>query len=141
MDPVLPLTDAPSPEARGPLDAGLDAFDAGRGAAPDRVPLAVLVHDPATGRVLGGLWGRTEWGLPPIGSLVLPELLRGRGMGGRLLGVAEAEARRRGCTWVSVETQTWQAPGFYARHGYEEFGRVPLGVPGQTRLYLRKRLA
>lgn len=59
MDSVLTFTASPPPEARGPLDAGLDAFNAGRGSPPDRVPLAALARDPAMGEVSGGLWGRT----------------------------------------------------------------------------------
>lgn len=37
-----------------------------------------------------------------------------------------------------VETSSFQAPGFYLRHGYVEFGRVPFCVPGQARVFLSK---
>lgn len=58
----------------------------------------------------------------------------------RLLAIVEDEARRRGCKRAVVETSTYQAPGFYERHGYEEFGRVPFDLPGHARVFLRKEL-
>lgn len=39
-----------------------------------------------------------------------------------------------------VKTSTFQAPGFYLRHGYQEFGRVPFDVDGHARVFLRKEL-
>jgi ribosomal protein S18 acetylase RimI-like enzyme len=53
----------------------------------------------------------------------------------------EEEARRRGCRRAVVETSTFQAPAFYKRHGYEEFGRVPFALEGEARIFLRKELA
>uniref|UniRef100_A0AAU3IBI2 GNAT family N-acetyltransferase n=1 Tax=Streptomyces sp. NBC_01393 TaxID=2903851 RepID=A0AAU3IBI2_9ACTN len=51
------------------------------------------------------------------------------GWGSRILQAAEIEARRRGCDRVAVSSFTFQAPGFYQRHGYAETGRT-LGIPG-----------
>jgi len=42
---------------------------------------------------------------------------------------AEVEARRRGCDRIAVSSFTFQAPGFYQRHGYVETGRTR-GIPG-----------
>jgi GNAT superfamily N-acetyltransferase len=44
--------------------------------------------------------------------------LRRSGTGRALLQAAEAEAKRRGCDRVFVETMSHQAPAFYARCGY-----------------------
>jgi GNAT superfamily N-acetyltransferase len=62
-------------------------------------------------------------------------------VGSQLLELVQAEAKRRGCQHSVVETSTFQAPSFYLRHGYEEFGRVPFTVPGAARVFFRKRLA
>jgi GNAT superfamily N-acetyltransferase len=51
------------------------------------------------------------------------------GWGGKILLAAEEEARGRGCDRVAVSSFTFQAPGFYQRHGYVETGRT-LGIPG-----------
>lgn len=58
----------------------------------------------------------------------------------KILAAAEAEALRRGCDRVCVSSFTFQAPGFYQRHGYVETGRT-LGIPGGYEdVHLFKRL-
>ena len=54
--------------------------------------------------------------------------------------MAEEEAVRRGCRAAILITINIQAPEFYARHGWEEFGRVP-SIPGVERVFIRKTLA
>ncbi|MBY2910872.1 GNAT family N-acetyltransferase [Rhizobium leguminosarum] len=105
----------------------------------DRAPIGAELCDPA-GRVLGGLWGRTELGLLFLDMFFLPDYLRGSGYGGRLLAIVEEEANRRGCQRAVVETSSFQAPGFYVHQGYEEFGRVDFGVEAHARIFLSKRL-
>jgi adenosyl cobinamide kinase/adenosyl cobinamide phosphate guanylyltransferase/ribosomal protein S18 acetylase RimI-like enzyme len=137
----LALTDAPDPRAKEAAGAALHRHNVDRTGTDDRRPVAALALDPGSGEVVGGLWGRTELGLLFLDMLFLPASLRGRGAGGRLLGMVEDEARRRGCRNAVVETSSFQAPGFYQRHGYAEFGRVPFGVGGEARVFLRKPLA
>jgi len=100
----------------------------------------VLRLERKSGRALGGLWGRTELGLLFLDMFFVPGHLRGRLHGTQLLALVEGEARRRGCRRAVVETSSFQAPGFYSSHGYEEFGRVEFAVEGQARIFLRKRL-
>ena len=66
---------------------------------------------------------------------------RGQGLGTELLALFEGEARARGCTHVFVTSFTFQAPGFYERHGYREIFRwqgVP--TPEAADVHLRKEL-
>ena len=66
---------------------------------------------------------------------------RGHGLGATLLARFEEEARERGCTHVFVTSFTFQAPGFYERHGYREIFRwegVP--TPGADDVHFRKEL-
>lgn len=107
----------------------------------DRRAVAALASDPETEEVIGGLWGRSELGVLFLDMFFLPETLRGGGIGAALLALVEEEARRRGCRRAVVETSTFQAPGFYARHGYVEFGRVPFSVAEGARVSLAKTLA
>jgi GNAT superfamily N-acetyltransferase len=79
-------------------------------------------------------------GLLFIDRFFLPESLRKRGLGSRLIKLAEDEGARRGCTRAVLFTVHFQAPGFYLRQGYEVFGRLDLDPPGHTRFIMTKRL-
>jgi ribosomal protein S18 acetylase RimI-like enzyme len=134
------LEDDPDPAAKQAAAEALYRYNVRQTGVSDRQPIAATATDPTDGAVVGGLWGRTELGLLFIDMAFLPEGRRGRGIGGHLLDLIETEARRRGCRHAVVETSTFQAPAFYRRHGFEEFGRVPFAQPGQARLFLRKTL-
>ncbi len=139
--PELILTDAPGEQAEAAIDNGLTEFNRSQAGYVDARPLAVLVRDPDSGDILGGLLGRTTLGLFFVDLIHLPDAVRGRGLGGRVLAMAEQEARRRGCTAATLFTIHFQAPGFYARHGWREVGRIECDPPGHTRICMSKRLA
>lgn len=139
-DHLLTVLDTPDQDAKAEAEAALYLYNIERTGVADRTPIGAKLTDAASGKVLGGLWGRTELGLLFLDMLFLPEAVRGRSQGGRLLSAIEDEARRRGCKRAVVETSSFQAPGFYERHGYEEFGRVEFGLPGHARVFLRKTL-
>jgi GNAT superfamily N-acetyltransferase len=140
MDPVLTLTDAPSDDAWAVIDGGLSAYNKEQAGYVDGRPLAMLVSDPATGKVVGGLLGRTSLGLLFIDLFYLPAALRGHGLGDRIMRAVEDEARTRGCQKAVVYTISFQAPAFYERHGYKVFGRIDLPPPGASRIFLSKDL-
>jgi GNAT superfamily N-acetyltransferase len=121
------------------LNDGLADHNAEMSHLRDWRALAVSVHDPDTGILVGGLLGRTSMGLFFLDLFHLPKKLRGDGIGGRALGMAEQEAIRRGCTAATLVTVNFQAPEFYARHGWEEFGRIAT-APGVERIFMRKDL-
>ncbi|MGW1511211.1 GNAT family N-acetyltransferase [Streptomyces sp. NPDC002394] len=110
------------------LTEALVAFNSAATGAPDRGAFSIKVTDEA-GELVGGLTARTWGGLCGIELLWVREDSRKDGWGSRILQAAEAEARRRGCDRLSTSTFTFQAPGFYQRHGFVETGRTP-GVPG-----------
>ena len=140
MDPVLTLTDAPSDADKAAIQSGLSAFNDAVTGIVDRKPLAVLVSDPRTGAVIGGVLGRTSLGLMFIDLVYLPEDLRGSGVRSRMIAMAEDEGRRRGCANVMLYTITFQAPGFYEKLGYREFGRIACDPPGTARVFMTKAL-
>jgi GNAT superfamily N-acetyltransferase len=136
---MLTLTDCPEPQLEDVIESGLADYNALQAHRRDWCPLAVAVHDPASGALVGGLVGRTSLGLFFLDLFYLPETLRGQGIGSRVLKMAEDEAIRRGCRAATLVTVNFQAPAFYARHGWEEFGRIP-SAPGIERIFFRKIL-
>ena len=139
-DVHIVLTDAPTDADEAVIDGGLADFNAEQAGARDWRPLAVLARDPATGQTIGGILGRTSLGLLFVDLVYLPRALRGQDIGSRMLDMAEQEAVRRGCRSGALVTITFQAPGFYQRHGWREFGRVPCDPPGTFRVFMSKAL-
>ena len=140
MQPILTVTDAPDPQAEAVIGEGLHRFNVEQSGIDDSRPLAVVVSDPDTKAVLGGLTGRTSLGLLFVDLFFLPASLRGGGVGRRILQLAEDEARRRGCSVAMLYTISFQAPGFYERHGYRVFGTIPCDPPGTSRVFMTKQL-
>lgn len=131
---------APEFEAVGAIQRGLHDFNQAMGGPYDREPVTLLVQD-AEGKSLGGLLGLTFWGWLFIDWLWLAPEMRGKGVGAELLMRAEALARQRGCTNAYTDTFSFQAPGFWQRNGYAEFGRLD-GMPaGHARVWFKKSLS
>ena len=141
MDLDIVLTDTPSSEDRAAVLKGLIAFNEAHAGPHAWQSLAVLVRDPATGRTQGGLCGASFAGWLFVELLWLPEALRRGGIGTRLMRAAEAEATRRFCRGVWLDTYSFQARGFYEKLGYTLFGTLDDCPPGFQRFYLYKRLA
>lgn len=138
--PEIFITDAPDAGDVSLISDSLDAFNVRETEIDDRRPLAVLVREPGTGRVVGGLTGRTSLGLLFVDLFHLPPELRGFGTGSEVLRLAEAEGRRRGCRSAVLYTISFQAPGFYERHGWRVFGDIPCDPPGTSRVFMTKDL-
>jgi GNAT superfamily N-acetyltransferase len=139
-EPKLILTDAPDERAQKIIRGGLSEYNLGQAGYRDARALAILVSDPQTEEVVGGLLGRTSMGLLFIDLFFLPESLRRLGLGGRVIRAAEEEALRRGCSRAILFTVTFQAPGFYERQGYQALGRIECDPSGHTRICMTKKL-
>jgi GNAT superfamily N-acetyltransferase len=138
--PILTLTDHPTDIDEHVLQFGLGDYNTLKAGYRDWRPLAALLRDPDTGETLGGMIGRTSYGLLFIDLVYLPEALRGRDIGSQLLRMMEHECARRGCQSGFLFTITYQAPGFYKRHGWTEFGRIACDPPGTARVFMTKAL-
>jgi GNAT superfamily N-acetyltransferase len=134
------VTDTIGPEAHAVIEDGLREFNIATSGIDDWQALGVFAVDPDSRKVLGGLTGRTSLGLLFIDVFFLPEELRGSGLGSRILGLAEDEARQRGCTAAMLVTISFQAPGFYQRHGWAIFGEIE-SKPGISRVFMSKALS
>jgi len=121
------------------LEDRLYEFNVARTGIADGTLLAIFVRDGA-GAVTAGLYGWTWGACCEVRYLWVREDLRGRGLGARLLAAAEAEAVRRGCRQIVLDTHGFQAPGFHRKLGYEVFAVLPDYPRGHERLHLCKGL-
>jgi ribosomal protein S18 acetylase RimI-like enzyme len=110
------------------INRELTAYNNAATGATDEADLTVRVVDP-DGELVAGLTGWTWGGRAGINTVWVRADRRREGWGGRLLRAAEQEARRRGCTEISVASFSFQAPDFYRRHGYTDTG-IRDGIPG-----------
>jgi GNAT superfamily N-acetyltransferase len=143
MTPKITLTDAPTPEMWKAIADGLGAFNrshVGEAHAPLSRPLVLLLSDPDSGEIVGGLHGSTGFSYLYVNLLFVPESMRGGGIGRQLMMEAEAEAIRRGCHAAVLDTFSFQARGFYEKLGYSVFGTLDDYPPGHSRFYLTRRL-
>jgi GNAT superfamily N-acetyltransferase len=139
VEVVMPET--PLPEHRETIFRLLDASNDERSGLSDPVqPLALLLREPGSEVVLGGLWGVSYWQWLFVDLVFVPEALRGQGMGSELLRRAETIAHERNCIGVWLLSFSFQAPAFYRRRGYEAFGHIADYPPGHGCTYLMKRL-
>ena len=92
--------------------------------------------------VVGGV---TAVAFPDFGWLAIDRVWvaashRGRGLGSELVRRAEDEGRRLGCRHARLETLEIQAPEFYRRLGYVEYGRLEGSVGEVAEIFMRKEL-
>ena len=117
---------------------GLKAFnDAAVGKSDGRAIAVTLRH---RGAIVGGLIGHTYLGWMFVAAFWVADEFRRKGFGSKLMTAAEKEAKRRGVTNIYLDTFSFQAPGFYRKLGYREFGRLKGFPAGHYRSFLTKAL-
>ncbi len=101
-------------------------------------PLTVLAHDK-TGKLIGGVYGRTIYKNFLIHVVWVDESVRGTGLGRDLMLEAERVAISRGCQQAQVDTLDFQAPDFYQKLGFSLAGEIPAFDASPARYFLFKR--
>ena len=139
LGPIV-FTEAPSQAEIDELKDALDAFNYEATDHRDGRMLTAFLRDDA-GALVAGVSGFTWGGYARVEYLWIAEPYRRAGLGRRLLGAAEDEARSRGCTLLVLDTHDFQAPGFYAKLGYETCGRVEGAPRGFGQTWFKKSLA
>ena len=129
----------PTPEEVQYLEDRLYEFNSTATGLTDGESLAIFVRDEAD-RIVAGICGNTWGGCLEIRQFWVEEARRKQGLGTRLLGAAEQEARRRGCWQILLTTFSFQAPAFYGKHGFEVVAVVDDHPRGHKNMLLRKRL-
>jgi GNAT superfamily N-acetyltransferase len=133
------LESDPDAEIRAKILEPLAAYNESAAGPAHWGLLALTVRD-RDGEIVGGLWGRTGYGFLFVELLALGPA-KGLGLGRKLMALAEDEARRRGLSGIWLDTWTFQAPGFYAKLGFLECGRIADYPPGYARIFYVKRFA
>lgn len=122
------------------LSNELSAYNLPAAGAGEQREFTAKIQDE-DGGLIAGLSGWTRGTSAGITLVWVREDERRGGQGARLLAAAEQVARARGCKRINVSSFTFQAPGFYAKHGYTEVGRTEaLPLDGQADVHFVKHL-
>ena len=117
----------------------LDMYNVGVTGFTEHSPVNLFLRDGSEevqGGLLASIWG----GVMYVRILWVARALRGQGHGQRLLAAAEQRAIERDCRHVFLDTFSFQAPGFYAKLGYEMYARAEDWPVGHAHCFLRKVL-
>jgi GNAT superfamily N-acetyltransferase len=134
------IRENPSRDDQQRISDVLDAYNASKIAdIKDDPDFAVLVRDPETNEISGGLYGVDGYGWAFVKYLALPEKYRGQGLGSQLMAAAEEIARSRGYIGIWLDTFEFQARPFYEKMGYEVFGALEGAPNAVPRYFMKKR--
>ncbi|MBX5198799.1 GNAT family N-acetyltransferase [Rhizobium sp. NZLR10] len=100
--------------------------------------LGIVLRDPDTFDIIGGLYAVEEYNWLFIKYLVVPAARRGEGFGTKLMEQAERIARERACLGIFLDTFDFQAKPFYLKLGFEQFGELEGDAQTPRRFFLRK---
>jgi chromate reductase, NAD(P)H dehydrogenase (quinone) len=138
--PMFDVTDEGNPEDLRFLEERINEFNFATTSIRDARGLIILLRD-ADRTIYAGLSGHTWGGVAEIRFLWVDEARRHTGIGSRLLRAAEHEARTRGCRKIVLSTHSFQAPGFYGKHGYIVAGEFSECPRGHRSIFLEKILS
>lgn len=139
MSTLALVPTSPTPEDVQYLEERIYEFNSRTTNIADGDWLGFFVRDGD--RIVAGICGNTWGGTCEVRQFWVDEPRRHSGLGTRLLEAAEQEAQRRGCTQIVLMTFSFQAPAFYARHGFEVVATIDDHPHGYKNLLMRKRLA
>ena len=139
LTPEFVIETSPTPEQVQYLEDRLYEFNSNATGITDGAWLAIFVRDEQD-RVVAGICGTTWGGCCEIRQFWVAESRRRQGLGTKLLGAAEHEARRRGCGQIVLTTYSFQAPAFYAKRGFRALATLEDCPRGHQSLLLRKPL-
>lgn len=97
-----------------------------------------LTIKDADGTVVGGIVAVLCWNWIEVDILWIEDRLRGMGYGTRLLERIESLAKEWSCTFIKLNTFSFQAPEFYRKNGYEEVAVFEDAPAGSRHYYFRK---
>lgn len=90
--------------------------------------------------IIAGLNSAICWNWMEIDVLWVDDDYRGHGFGKRLLEEAEQIARAKNCTFIKLNTFSFQAPEFYKKYGYKVIATIENAPLGSKHYYYKKDL-
>ncbi|MEH7267841.1 GNAT family N-acetyltransferase [Bacillus toyonensis] len=99
-----------------------------------------LVVKNEEGKIFGGVTGTMYFYHLHIDFLWVDESVRHDGYGSQLLHEIEGIAKEKGCRLILLDSFSFQAPEFYKKHGYREYGVVEDHPKGHSQHFFEKRL-
>lgn len=121
------------------LISGIREYNVEMLGSEETKPLSVVTHD-GNDRLIGGVSGRTIYKHLFIEVVWVDKAARGKGLGRRLMELAESEAKKRGCIAAEVDSLSCQAPAFYIKLGFEVMGKAPGITEQHDRYFLLKKI-
>ncbi len=137
-EPVLTKS-VPSSEELQFIEDRLYEYNSQQTGREDGQLFAFLIRNDRQ-EIVAGLSGWTWADACEIRTLWVHPSQRGQGQGARLLEAAEQEARSHSCKVIMLTSYSFQAPGFYQKHGYELAWQLEDFPPGHKHCILVKRL-
>lgn len=104
----------------------------------DKESFSVLVYEAK--ELIAAVIGKVFWSWLYIDLVWVSENHRKTGLGTKVMTIAEEKAKEMGLTGIYLWTETWQAPDFYPKFGYETFVIFDDFPPGHKRYGYRKYL-
>ena len=129
---------SPIDERMDAIERGLNKFNAGVASVRSVIPVqAVFVESDC---IVAGIDCAAYWGKLHVRLLWVHPDHQSKGLGSRLMRWAEQRGKDLGCTSAMVDTMSFQAPEFYAKRGYRQFGLSEGYEGGASRHYFEKKL-
>jgi ribosomal protein S18 acetylase RimI-like enzyme len=131
------ISDQPAEADLEALKNGLNAANTSQGAL-EAHDLGIFLKE--NDQMIAGLYGQSYWDWLYVKYLWVAEEYQHQGLGTKLMTLAEAEASKRGCVGIHLNTFSFQGLEFYQKLGYTVFGEIDDHPQGEKRIYLLKRI-
>ncbi|WP_153977616.1 GNAT family N-acetyltransferase [Paenibacillus xylanilyticus] len=92
------------------------------------------------GDIVAGVLSTLCWNWLELDILWVDEKQRHQGYGSQLLLEIERIAREKRCDFIMLNTFSFQAPGFYKKHGYQLMTTLENAPTGHRHYYFKKDL-
>ena len=138
---TITLTDAPHDDESAVIAEGLRAYNEAQAGYSDSRALAILVRDPETKKVVGGLHGRTSLGLLRVERFFCRKICGAAGLAAEF---SPWQRKKGGDAVVPARCcrqSTFRRPGFYLKQGWEVAARIECEPPGHIRFHMTKKLS
>ncbi|WP_409345453.1 GNAT family N-acetyltransferase [Paenibacillus sp. MBLB4367] len=93
-----------------------------------------------SGSVVAGCIAVLCWNWIEVDILWVDAACRQHGLGTRLLSEVETIARDNHCAFIKLNTFSFQAPDFYRKNGYEEYGVLEDAPRGSKHYSFKKNM-